>query len=119
MASGKCISNSMIDGQTGIELDMYKIIYSAFREVVLTLYKSVLGNGAEEELESSMKIHFQPINLRDLDYKGDVLCSIETDIAILEAISRIETMIFNTTQCLLFRPTDNVYLSDEEIDKMK
>ena len=119
IASSKCISNSIIDGKTGIELDMYKIIYSAFREVVLTLYKSVLGNGAEEELEASMKIHFQPINLRDLDYKGDVLCSIETDIAILEAISRIETMIFNTTQCLLFRPTDNVYLSDEEIDKMK
>ncbi len=119
IASSKCISNSIIDGKTGIELDMYKIIYGAFREVVLTLYKSVLGNGAEEELEASMKIHFQPINLRDLEYKNDVLCSIETDIAILEAISRIETMIFNTTQCLLFRPTDNVYLSDEEINKMK
>ena len=105
------------DGNKTIMLEMYKIIFKSFKSVILSLYKSVLGDGAESELEVSMSKEFQPINLRSLEYNNDVLCSIETDIAILEAISRIDTMMFNTTQCLLMMPTDNIYLDDEEIKK--
>lgn len=100
-----------------IEIEMHKILFNSFKEVILSLYRSVLGDAAEEELNVSVSTKGQPINLRTLEYNKDVLCSIETDIAILEAISRIETMMFNTTQCLLAMPTDNIYLDDDEIKK--
>lgn len=96
-----------------IDLEMYKILYRSFYDVVLSLYTSVLGEDAESELKISIDKQ-QPINLRTLEYSNDVLCSIETDVAILEAISRIETMMFNTTQGLLAMPSDNTYFSDDE-----
>lgn len=102
-----------------VELDMYKIIHKAFKEIVLSLYTSVLGDKASVELDNSVLVKREPINLRTLTYNGDVLCSIETDISILEAISRIETMMFNTTQCLLADPNFNYYISDEDLKKDK
>lgn len=118
-ASGKLtVKDVVINEQDGILREMHKIIYKSFKENILSLYNSVFGEDALDELERSA-VNNEPINLRTQEYNGDVLCSIETDIAILEAIERIVTMMFNTTQSLLALPTQNIYIPDDELKKDK
>ena len=116
-ASAKLTVMDVVNGEEDeIIRDMHKILYKSFKENLLSLYRSAFGDGADDEIELSV-VKDQPVNLRTREYNDDVLCSIETDIAILEAIDKIVTMMFNTTQSLLALPTQNIYLSDEEIKK--
>lgn len=105
------------DDNWSITLSMAKLIHAAFKESITSLYASVFGNNTASDVVESSILKNQPINLRTLEYNSDVLCSIETDIAILEAIARIETMMFNTTQSLLALPTENIYISDEDLKR--
>ena len=61
-----------------------------------------------ESLERGM-----PLNLATGEFDGKVLCSIETDVAILEAISKVIMVMFTANQALLESPMNNVYLDKE------
>lgn len=56
-----------------------------------------------------------PLNLATGEFDGKVLCSIETDVAILEAISKVIMVMFTANQALLENPLNNVYLTDKEV----
>ena len=55
-----------------------------------------------------------PLNLATGEFDGKVLCSIETDVAILEAISKVIMVMFTANQALLESPMNNVYLNKED-----
>ena len=61
-----------------------------------------------ESLERGM-----PLNLATGEFDGKVLCSIETDVAILEAISKVIMVMFTANQALLESPLNNVYLKED------
>ena len=54
-----------------------------------------------------------PINLATGEFDGKVLCSIETDVAILEVISKVVMVMFTANQALLESPINNVYLKND------
>lgn len=56
-----------------------------------------------------------PFNILTEDFDGKVLSSIKTEPAILDSISRIITMLFNTNQFLVPDPRFNIYeMSNED-----
>lgn len=88
-------------------------ITAAYEDTISNLYSSVLDANKVnsciiESLEKGM-----PINLSTLEFDGKVLCSIETDVAILEAISKVVMVMFTANQALIENPMNNVYLNDK------
>ena len=98
--------------------DKFKIIFaihqayrSALKNLYGTIYESeeIIENKISESLDKGM-----PLNLSTLEFDGKVLCSIETDVAILEAISKVVMVMFTANQALLESPVNNIYLSEKE-----
>ena len=95
------------------KIDIMAAIARAYANALLNLYKSVYDideaeDWARESLEKGM-----PLNLATLEFDGKVLCSIETDVAILEAISKVVMVMFTANQALIENPINNVYLEEE------
>lgn len=87
-------------------------IFDAYDEVLIGLYSTVSKTPnaiVTESIEMDM-----PYNLSTLEFDGKVLCSIETDVAILEAISKIVMVMFTANQALLESPINNIYLEKEK-----
>ena len=61
----------------------------------------------------------KPFNILTEEYDDKVLTSIRTEPAILEAISRIITTLFNTNQFLVPDPRFNIYEMEEDDEKVK
>lgn len=61
----------------------------------------------------------KPFNIITEEFDGKVLTSIKTEPAILDSISRIITMLFNTNQFLVPDPRFNIYEMSEEDDTVK
>lgn len=115
-----CDEYSMVN-TVSTELTIAKIIRDAYMEAVRILYRSVNSN--EEFVQSVLDLTIErgmPVNimeildksikdLQDNEYSGNVLCSIMTDIEILNAISKIITMMVTSNQCLLQNSQLNRY----------
>ena len=90
----------------------YKIldmIETAYEELIKELYATAMTyNDALEEVDNTIKKKM-PINLRTLEYDGKVLTSIKTDVEILEAISKVVTIMFTANQGLVTDPMMNKY----------
>lgn len=95
------------------EFPIYEAIYYAYYNALSNLYNTVFGDEekAHEEINRSITKQM-PINLSNLEYDGKVLCSIETDVAILEAISKVVMVMFTANQALIENPMNNVYLNN-------
>ena len=103
------------DDPTNLETDMMDVIEEAYREFSNELYSTAMSksdaeNKVQESLEKGM-----PINLRTLEFDGKVLSSINTDVVILEAISRIVTSMFVANQALTGEPLENKYAKLDDI----
>jgi hypothetical protein len=61
----------------------------------------------------------KPFNILTEEYDDLVLTSIKTEPAILEAISRIITTLFNTNQFLVPDPRFNIYEMEEDDEQVK
>ena len=94
-----------------IELAIYQAYYNALLNLYNTVHdtEDMSKNAIEKSLTEDM-----PLNLATMKYDGKVLCSIETDVAILEAISKVVMVMFTANQALLESPINNVYLTDKE-----
>lgn len=93
------------------ELEIEEAICRAYRNVIANLYKTVCDSDEEvDKLINESISKRQPINLATMKFDGKVLCSIETDIAILEAISKVVMVMFTANQALIENPMNNVYL---------
>lgn len=87
-------------------------IRDAYKHTISNLYSTVLdGKDTEDYIKQSLEKKM-PINLSTLEFDGKVLCSIETDVAILEAINRVVMVMFTANQALIENPMNNVYLND-------
>lgn len=90
-------------------------IYEAYKAVLKNLYNTVTHNDSvtDEWIERSM-VEGMPCNLVTGEYDGKVLCSIETDVAILEAISKVLMVMFTANQALIENPMNNIYLKEDK-----
>ena len=92
--------------------DMINLVYDSYTTIVSDLYGSVIKDHDKcmDEVQTSLD-NGKPINLRYMSYddKYDVLCTINSDIVILDAISKIVSIMFTANQALLVNPTQNKY----------
>ena len=103
-----------IDIKADSELEyMYTIIYYAYRKLMETLYGTCIkAEDVTDYVELSIEKHM-PINLRTKEFDGTVLSSIESDIIILETISKIITLMFTCNQFLVPTAIHNIYMMSE------
>lgn len=95
-----------------IDTDIIDIIVRSYENIILNLYKSGESQDDAESLLDETIIKGKVYNLRERSFDGSqVLCSIETDVAILEAISKIITIMYTSNQAMLVDPTQNVYIN--------
>lgn len=117
LRASNILLNKYQNEETTKDNQLYKLIIrtinNAYVGLVKDLYSSLLGNNDEElnlYVEESLE-HGKPYNLREKSFNGyRVLCSIETDKVILDAISKIITVMFTSNQALLNDPMQNCYL---------
>lgn len=97
---------------TEIEAKFREIIYAAYVNVVTRLYATCLPkDDVDKAVADSIEIG-KPINLRTGEATAtNVLSSIDTDVAILDCISRIVTIMFTSNQILIGEAFNNKYAS--------
>ena len=79
------------------------------------LYMTAMSEEDADELIAETKGVGKVYNIREKTFNGNqVYTSIETDIVILEAISRIITIMYTANQALLIDPMQNAYI---DLDK--
>ena len=88
-------------------------IKNAYYNALMNLYKTVYNHDDAHEKVWESLTYNMPLNLATGEFDGKVLCSIETDVAILEAISKVVMVMFTANQALLESPMNNVYLDKE------
>lgn len=100
----------IVNASSKVGLLIQKAIYDSYYELIRKLYTSAHFEDPEKLIEESLEIG-KPINLRTRSfYDANVLCSIETDKVILDAISKIITIMFTANQALIQDPMQNHYL---------
>lgn len=94
--------------------DMYNIIEilrTAYDELIWTLYQPVVGNRTtKEEFINELLEKGCPLNIRTNEYDNRVRSSIKSDVAILDTISKILTLMFTCNQYLTQTPMHNQYV---------
>ena len=86
------------------------VILDAYKEITKMLYETVCdAESAERFLNDSMSDICGPLNLRTGEFDGKVLTSIKSDVAVLDALSRIISIMFTCNQTLLASPVLNNY----------
>ena len=114
------LESSQFDSRDNhIKFEIAKIIFRAYFDAAATLYKTVVSDNVLDIVVKSLenKAPFNVIdlfekydsNIDDIKSGTDVLCSIKTDIEIIDAISKIVTMMATSNQCLLQAPALNRY----------
>lgn len=105
-------SSSSIAVNGDLQGEIRNIIYNAYFEVMKNLYMTAMNEESAVDLIEETLACGKVYNIREKSFNGNqVYTSIETDIAILEAISRIITIMYTTNQAMLIDPTQNVYIN--------
>lgn len=98
-----------------LAVEMLSIISEAYQNMIVDLYKTCMAEDeAKAKVSESIGMDI-PLNLRSMEFDGKVKTSINTDICILDAISRIVTIIFTANQAALPSPGENTYLTNEDL----
>lgn len=79
--------------------EMVKILLQSYREVIKTLYEVSGMCDIEFVINESLK-EGKPFDVKNKEFSDKVLTSILSDVAILEAISKIMTLMVTTNQFL-------------------
>lgn len=114
--AAKVIEEMIRENETE-DSDVYEIkfaIAKAYNNAMFNLYSTVFDSVEKINYAISESHELgMPMNLATLEFDGKVLCSIETDVAILEAISKVVMVMFTANQALIESPINNVYLEDK------
>ena len=103
---------------TALEKKLIDIIIDSYKTSARILYSTATDSDRANTLIKESIECGHPFNVMDVfngteyvldDYKCNVLCSIRTDVEILNAISKIITMMVTANQCLLQVPALNRY----------
>ena len=89
------------------------ILYDAYEMLLKILYGKSYNNEEVDEILASCINNGCPLNIRTNEYDKKVLSSIRSDIVILEAISKILSLMFITNQYLVQTPAYNVYIGED------
>ena len=106
--------------QDGLDKDIATVLLNAYFEAATILYGTVVNVDKAKELVFESISHGCPYNVMDIydnpDYQVEdypsgmnVLCSINTDIEILDAIAKIVSIMVTSNQCLLQSTVINRY----------
>ena len=99
----------------GVERDILKMIFGAYYNASYILYNTVATPEEAKNMIKRSLIKGHPFNVAEwIVNQSDtpstnVLCSIRTDIEVLNAISKIITIMATSNQCLLQAPSLNGY----------
>lgn len=109
-ASRNILEEAQESGDSDLEY-MYEIIYNSYYDLIWTLYDTCLFD-AGEYVSNSIK-NDMPVNLRTAEFDGKILSSIESDIVILETISKIITLMYTCNQFMLPTAAHNIYMLED------
>ena len=99
------------ENKNGLRYNVLNMINSSYHDVLVNLYKLNYDGDPEDLIEENLKMN-KPINLRTLSWdKEQVLCSIDSDIVILDAIKKVIVPMVTANQALLLTPQHNKYLN--------
>lgn len=89
----------------------YNLVATAYMTITKRLYEPYFEDEklTKEAIHKMLKEDCGPLNIITEKYDGTVLTSIKSEPAILDSISRIITVLFNTNQFLLPTPQFNIY----------
>lgn len=91
------------------EKTCFDTLFHAYENMIKELYSTCMSEErAEKEFTDSLA-RFMPLNLRTGKYDGKVLSSIKSDAIVLEAVSKIVTIMFTANQGLFPTVVDNTY----------
>lgn len=90
---------------------IYNIIVEAYTNVIKNLYELNFNGDADVLIRTNLKAG-KPLNLRTLSYRNEdeVLCSIDCDVTILDAIKKVIIPMTTSNQALLVNVQHNKYL---------
>lgn len=105
------IASCKVMAHNGSDID--KIINKAYFDLSALLYNTYTNDikKAEQLVCDSNNDYDCPFNLRTGYFDGEVLTSINSDIVVLETISKIVTLMFTCNQFICPTPLHNVYMT--------
>ena len=94
-----------------IEREIYSLIFGAYGKISMTLYSTCTANIDDADAISAKSLEVGcPYNIRTKEYDGKVKSSIESDIIILETVSKIIGLMATCNQFIVPSPMHNVYV---------
>ena len=106
MASTKMLDSTDINDPL---YNYYMVIYNAYVEISTMLYETVYTKSYSADLVQESLEQGGPLNLRTGEFDGKVISSIRSDVAVLDSLARIMTIMFTCNQALLQNPVVNNY----------
>ena len=108
----------MIYIETNCDINTNKLLYmcikcieESYEDMIRDLYRTkYMDEDVDRKFNESLE-KMEPINLVSGEFDGKVLASADTDYYILDAISRIVTLMFQSNQALLISPQQNKYIN--------
>lgn len=107
------VESNSYSSYSDTDKQILKLINDAYFEFMTELLKSSFGNdeGTIRAIITESIVNGMPINIKTKIFDGLVLSSINTDVVILDAISKIVTIMFTSNQCLIPDSLQNTYES--------
>lgn len=92
-------------------------IYNAYEKIAQFLYETESCDKeiAAKNVKTSLDKNRGPMNLTNGEFDGKVLSSIDSDIVILDVLSKIITVMFTSNQMLVQSPAHNMYIDTSNI----
>lgn len=87
----------------------YEVIHNAYVKISIMLYNTVYDENTSKEMVEKSLVEDSPLNLRTGEFDGKVISSIRSDVAVLDSLARIMTIMFTCNQALLQNPVVNNY----------
>lgn len=99
---------------TNLKRTLASLILYSYKELMLNLYSSCMSKEEADKKVVESYINHKAYNLREKSfYAKQVLSSIETDEVIIDAISKIISLMYTTNQAFASSPIKNKYLDLE------
>lgn len=116
-ASFNLISELKVSEASQIAIDIAICLFQAYFDAAKILYGSVISDevSVTKIIKDTLEKYNMPFELNELAATGKntvghmVLCSIETDIEILEAVKKIIGLMASSNQCILQSTSINTY----------
>ena len=88
-------------------------IYGAYGNITNELYSTIVGTSEEiEKFARESLDRGYPYNIRTRSWDGKVVSSIESDIVVLQTVSKIIGLMATSNQFIVPSPMHNVYVDD-------